>query len=197
MGSTTETTNRAGPQSAEAQRAMQLMLGTMQDAAQSAGNINDLLKTGFSVSPQDVQFAREANQASMDMARNQVQSNMPFMARMLQEAGLSKGQEGSTIDAINSALLGRESLLSLNNLASQQAGQTAQTLLNLPMQRMGMQLEGNNALLSSLLQGGQSMLGYDAAMRQLNQTTTSKTSQSPWAMAAQLGTQLGTAKLGG
>lgn len=193
MGSTTETSTsrgQAGPQSPEAQRMMRL-LGNMteqfMDSPEARGD--------FSITPEQRALIGEAQASAGDVARSSMEQNLEAVLRQLEDSNIGRQITGSSLEAVNNALVGQEQLRNINTMEQQQAGQAAQMALNVPFQNAE---ATNRALLARLVQPAGTVLNYDQMIRQLNaQQFGEVTKPFSAGNALAMGTQLGAAALTG
>lgn len=191
MTSTSESQGQAGPQSAEAQRIMQLLSGGAGQAAGQMGDLSSMAAGDFSLTPQDRALVSEAQAASGDVARSQMGANMDMVLRQLEDTNIGRQLTGGSLEAVSNALIGRDSQRQLNELDMQQQGQAAGQLLNMPFQRAQSQLGANQLLLNRLVQGGGQALNYDALIRQLNASSTGSETTPLTSTLVQGGAQVG------
>jgi hypothetical protein len=198
MGSTTEeTTGRAGAQSQQGGEAITQLLNMARSGGAQMGDLSGLASGNLTLSPQDRALIQQAQQATGDVARNQMAQNMQQATRQVEDTAIGRSMQGGTIEAMLQAMLGQQGQASLDQLAMQQQGQAAEGMLNMPFQRAQVQLGANQLLLNRLVQGTTPVVNYDAAMRQLNQTSTTESNQGFGQSMAGLGATLGGAWLSG
>lgn len=189
------TQNQVGAMSPQMQQMMQLVMQMAQGSAGQMGDLSALARGDMAISEQDRQLVSDAQSASGDIARRQMEQAMQEAMRGVEGQMLGRGLEGSSIEAVNNALIGQDFQRQMANMLGQQRAESAQQLMNMPFQRAGVQLNANQLLMQRLLGGAQPMMSYDAAMRQGSGTQTT-TSQVPLGqMLMQAGTQLGSARL--
>ena len=124
---------------------------------------------------QDRALVGQVQEASGAVARQQMEQNMQQILRQTEDTAIGRGIEGSSMEAINNALIGQNFQQQLAQMAMQQQGQSAQQLMNLPFQRSQAANQQNLARFQMLTGAAAPMVNYDAMMRQLNQTTTEET----------------------
>ena len=124
---------------------------------------------------QDRALVGQVQEASGAVARQQMEQNMQQILRQTEDTAIGRGIEGSSMEAINNALIGQNFQQQLAQMAMQQQGQSAQQLMNLPFQRSQAANQQNLARFQMLTGAAAPMVNYDAMMRHLNQTTTEET----------------------
>lgn len=164
-------------------------------AATQGGNqaMQDLAGGKLEINAQDRAMVQQAQDATGQLARSQMEQAMEDAMRQAEAQGLERGIEGSSLEAVNNALIGQDMQRQIGQLAMQQQAQGAQQLMNMPMQRAESTMNANQLLMNRLVQGAQVGLGYDQGIRQLNQT---KITEAPSELPGQilgLGAQIGTA----
>lgn len=186
---TTTTENTAGPQSPEAQQLMRLLAQVSGDAQGQMGDLSQIAAGNFQLDPAMQAQILNAQEASGDLARMQMQQNTDQAMRGVENQMLARGMEGSTVEAANQALIGQDMSRQLAQMNMQQQGQSAQQMVNMPFQAAGAQIQGNQALLAQLTGAANPAMNYDAMMRQLG-SSSSSTQPFQWGqMAGQIGGQ--------
>lgn len=165
MGTTSSSTlhGTAGAQSPEAQRMMQLLGQAVQQGANSPDVRGD-----FSIDASQQGLINQAQASAGGVARSDMEQNLEAILRQLEDSNIGRQITGGSLEAVNNAVVGGQQLRDVNSLGIQQAGQAAQQAINLPFQASE---ATNRALLARLVQPAQMGLNYDAAIRQLNQST--------------------------
>jgi hypothetical protein len=173
MGSTTtETTNRAGSQSAEASRMLGLMSSVSADAASQMGDLTDIAAGNIKQSPYLMQQIARLQQIAGEQGRNQMEQNMQGITRQVEDTAIGRNIEGSSMEAIMQAIAGTQQLRDLNAQSLQQEAQGVNMGIQIPRQDAALALQGNQALLQRLVGGAQAVLPYDAQIRELNSSRT-------------------------
>jgi len=185
MGFTTTTTqqNTAGEQSPEARQAMQQMGTLSQGALDQMGDLSDIASGNFELTPEQLQYLQRAQASAGEMGRVQMEENMQGATRQVEDTAIGRNMTGGSFEAIQQSLLGAQQLRDMNRQSIAQEGQTAQNMVNMPLQYGQAQIQGNQALLNRLVQGAGSTLNYDATMRGLNSSSIG-TSTVPMAQVA-------------
>jgi hypothetical protein len=147
----------------------------------------------ISASESDRQFIELAQNSAAEIARKNAENNFASQKRGVEEQLLSKGMEGSSIEAVQTALLGKSNQDALNNISLQQQGQAAEQMTSLPFQRAGVQLSANQLLLQKLLGAANPVMQQSLQERLAQRTTTTKTKQSTAGAALQAATRLAAA----
>lgn len=194
MGSSTEITEgKAGAQSSEARDALR-KLGIVGDQGmQQMGDMSGIASGNLRLTPEQIQYLQQAQQASGDMGRIQMDENMETAKRQVEDTAIGQNMTGGSFEAINMALLGQQQQRDANRSTLQGQGQMAQDMVNMPLQYGQLAVEGNKALLDRLVAGSGQTLQYDAGMRELNQTQTKTTQDSFGSQLAGLAGQVGSA----
>lgn len=179
MGATTTTTQgTAGPQSPEAANMMRLLGSTTQEAAGQMGDLSDIAGGNFNLTPEMMQQISRLQQIMGDQGRIQMEQNQAVAMRGAEDTAIGRNIAGSTMEAVLQGTVGEQALRSADMQALGQEQQAVNLGIQLPRQDAALQIQGNQALMQRLVGGAQAGLGYDQAIRQLNQTTVSET-QTP------------------
>jgi hypothetical protein len=159
---------------------MQLARSGMQDL-----DVSNLAGGRMQVTPEDEQLMRRIMQAASEMRRQEALRDFEGMSGAVESSMLERGIGGSSIEALQTALLGRELQHTLGQGGLQDTALTAQGLQQLPFQRAGVQLSANQLLLQQILSGAGGVAGMGLQER-LNQGTETSTSKQPfdWSGAA-------------
>lgn len=152
--------------------------------------LQDLLSGQFNVTPQDEQFVQQISALTNQMQRGQARANFEEMTGAVEGQMLSRGLEGSSIEAVNQALLGRQLQQSLDMGALQNQITSAQQLQQQAQQRAGMQLSANQLLLNQILSGA-GAVSQMALQERLAQPSTTMESKRPRNVMGPLGSVLG------
>ena len=99
---------------------------------------------------------------------------------------LDRGLEGSSIEAVNNALLGRQLQQTLDQSSMQQQITNAQQLQQQATNRAGIQLNANQLLLQRILGGSQGVAGMGLQERLAQGTSTSVT-ETPYNWGSAVG----------
>ena len=195
MTTTTETQNTAGPQSAEARAALQRM-GSLADSTMGQlGDLSNIANGNFELTPEQLQYLQRAQQAAGDMGRIQMDENMETAMRAGEDTAIGQNMTGGSFEAIQNALIGQQALRDANRQSLQAEGQTAQNMINMPLQYGQAQIAGNQALLQRLVQGTNPGLQYDATMRGLNSSQMTQKTVPLGQMAMQMASDVGSSML--
>lgn len=182
----------AGAQSPEARRALQLLLGMGEGAAGQMGDLSGLAGGDVGgLTAQDQTLVGQVQGAAGDVTRSQMQAGLQDTLRSLEDTTIGRGIAGSSLEAVNNAVVGRDFERQMNEQLMQQGGQAAGMLVNMPFQRAETTLSANRLLLDRLTGGLVPVMNYDAIMRQLNQRTTDTKKDSIGSTLASGLTQLG------
>lgn len=99
----------------------------------------------------DRALVEQAIQASQEIAERAARSQYQEISQQVESGLLERGMEGSSIEAVNQAILGRQLQQQLADVSSRGQQFGSEALLNLPFQRAGVQLNANQQLLQQLL----------------------------------------------
>lgn len=193
MGMKTEETRQGfvGEQSPEARQMMQQLAQMTAGTAGQFGDLSQLASGQLQLNPQDRALIQQAQEASGQQAQQQMEQQMQTILRQLEDTAIGRGIQGSSLEAVNNALIGQDFQRQLAQMAMQQQGQAANQMLNMPFQRAGTQINANQALMQRLVGGSQVGLGYDQAMRQATGGMTVNRQEPFSAALMQMGTGLG------
>jgi len=197
MGSTTSTSESTASVPGAGQQELQARNLLMQLAESGQGQLDmsqlgQLSSGDLNISPQDQDLVRQIAQLTGDLQRSQAQSNYETMAGSVEGQMLDRGMEGSSIEAVSQALLGRQLQQSLDQGAMQNQITSSQMLQQMPFQRAGIQLSANQQLLQQILGGAQAVGGMGLQER-LSQRTSTETTETPFNWGSAVGSALGTA----
>lgn len=190
MGSQTQTEKTTIPGAGGEEAGLRAILAQL--AKRTAGGMDplaDLAAGKLSPSEQDRQFIETTQQAAAEIARRSAERNFRSQKRLVEESLIGKGMESGSREAVVKALLGQEHLDSLDTIALQQQGQTAEQMTSLPFQRAGVQLSANQALLERLVGTANPVLQAGLQERLAQTKRTTKTSGGGWQTAMALGAQ--------
>ncbi len=188
MGSqeTTQTTTIPGIGGQESDsRALLARLG--EGGMAQLGNLKDLANGQFTLSPADEEMIRRIQQLTMEQARGQARMNYEDMASQVEGQSLEAGIGGSSIDAVNRAVLGRQLQSTLDQSALQGQINSAQQLRQAAVEGGQMKLNANQLLLQQIM-GTTGQLANMGLQERLSQTTTKQ--KTPSSIGGTLG-QLG------
>lgn len=197
MGSSKETTTQTttlpgqGAQEAGARSALsQLAQGQM-------GDISNLANGNFQITPEDRAFIEQIAALSQRAAGNTIRANAADTMGAIEGDLLSRGLEGSTIEAVDKAVGMRQMQQSLDQSAIEGQITTAQQLREQALSRAGLQLNANQLLLQRIL-GGAGQLGQLGLQERLAQVTTKQETEKPfdWGGVAGMAGQVGAAAVG-
>lgn len=119
------------------------------------------------ITAQDRALVQQAQEATGESARIGMEQDMQSILRQLEDTAIGRGIEGSSLEAVNNALVGQQFQQQLAQLALQQQAQGSQALMNMPFQRAQAENQGNLARFQMLTGAAQPMVNYDALLRQL------------------------------
>lgn len=173
MGSqTTETVTSTIPGAAGgAMDARQLLLAMGQGAAGQMGDLGALANGQLQITPEDEALIRRISELTSESARANIQDNAAFASAQLEDRTLAKGIAGSTIEAVDEAMIGRQMQQSLDTEALKNEITSAEQLRKQSLDRAGVQLSSNQLLMQQLLGGAGGFAQMDLQER-LNQGTT-------------------------
>ena len=192
---TTTEQGQAGPQSPEAQRMMQMLQQYMQQGMGQTGDLSAYARGEVGgPTEQDRASVQDAQSAAGDVARAQMEQALAEALQQVEGGLLDRGLEGSSIEAVTNALIGRDFNRQMATMLGQQRAEGAQQLVNMPFQRADVALNANQLLMQRLVQGAGVGLPYDASIRSLNASQMNSTPTSQ--MLLQAGSQLGQSRLG-
>ena len=150
--------------------------------AHQAGGAIDMdaltqLASGQLLSPTgaDEGLIAQSVQASQEIAERAARSQYEDISAQVENDLLERGIEGSSIEAVNQAILGRQMQQQLADVSSQGQQFGSQALMNLPFQRAGVQLSANQQLLQQLLGGAGTGIQAGLSERLAQGTTTQTT----------------------
>ena len=170
----TTTTRELGTQSAEAGNFMQMLQQLAEQAGVQLGDLGDIAGGDLSATPEDRRLIEESAGAASDIARRQAEDAYTFARGQTEETLISRGVDDSTIGAVTEAIQGKQYQQQLADIASQQQGQVASGLMQMPFQRAEAQISANQAILQRILGGSGQVLNYDLQTR-LGSTTQEET----------------------
>lgn len=186
----TNTIPGMGQQESEARALLAKLTGQM---GGQMGDLGDLAKGNFSFSPQDAALIQQIQRLTQEQARSGIQDNAALAMNSVEGNLLSRGLGGSSIEAVNKAMIGRQMSDALNQSTIQGQITSAQQLRQAALDRAGIKLNANQLLLQKIL-GSAGTLADLGLKERMAQTTTTQTTEKPfdWGQAAGLGVRLGT-----
>lgn len=180
MGTSTQTTTASIPGASPDETQLRALLATLAKSTNGQfGDLTNLANGNMNATASDRQFIETANNAAAEIARKQAEANFASQKRLVEEQGLAKGLEGSSIEAVNNARLGKSNQDALNAIALQGQATTAEQMTSLPFQRANAQLSANQLLLQKLLGAANPIMQQSLQERLAQGSTTTKTKGSP------------------
>ena len=163
------------------------------------GSMQDLLSGNMSVTSQDREFIQQISSLTNQLQRDQAQTNFQDMSGAVEGQMLERGLEGSSIEAVNNAVLGRQLQQTLDQGSLQGQITSAQQLQQQAMNRTGVQLSANQLLLNQILSGAGAVgqMGLQERLAQPSSTGTIESSGGGWGQLGQVAGGVGGALLGG
>jgi len=187
MGTSTQTQTSTIPGASADETQLRALLSTLANSTSGQfGDLSSMAAGNISASDSDRQFIELAQNAAAEIARKNAENNFASQKRGVEEQLLSKGMEGGSVEAVQTALLGKSNQDALNNINLQQQGQAAEQMTSLPFQRAGVQLSANQLLLQKLLGAANPVMQQSLQERLAQGTTTTKTKESTVGTAMQL-----------
>lgn len=111
------------------------------------------------VTPQDQALVAQSIGAAGDIARRELEATLPtILGQASAQAGAS-GLTGGSAEGASRGLAGAQAIRSVADLLSQQSARGGEALLNLPLSRAQLQLQGQGQDISRILGFGQLQLG--------------------------------------
>jgi len=166
------------------------VLQKLSEALPQLGDLTDLANGKVQLDPKDMQLLQQIQELSGQAGRNQLQQNFDAASGAVEGDLLSKGLEGSSIEAVQKAILGRQLQQSLDQSAIQGQIQTAQGARQHALDKAGLKLNANQVILQRILGGAQGLAGMGLQERLAQQTTTQESKQGfGAAQALALGTR--------
>lgn len=185
---TTQTVTLPGMGDTERQ-ARSLLSSLSSSGMDQLGNLSELAKGNVNLSPQMSALIEEINRRSMEQARAEARRNYEDMSSTVMDSSLEAGISGSSADAVNRAILGRQLQGTLDATTRQGQINSAEQMRQSAFDSAGVQLNANQLLLQRILQGAGSLaeMGLQERLAQPTTTTTQKTGGMSWNSLAQLG----------
>lgn len=191
---TQTTTSSIPPRSGQEQQLLQMLTQLGIEGADQLGDLSQLASgQGLVPTAADQSLVEQSIGASSDIARRQLEDFVSQQQLGLDESLSARGVQGSSIESVNRAVIGRDANRQFANLASAEAGRGADALMQLPFQRANVQLNANQALFQRLAGASQASLSQNLQERlaQGTSTSTQETSGMSFGDMAQIGTQIG------
>ncbi|HUW10462.1 MAG TPA: hypothetical protein VM537_12095 [Anaerolineae bacterium] len=198
--STQTSTTSIAPAGGQEQQMMALLSKLGIESADQLSNLGNLANgQGLVPNSQDRALVEQSIGASSDMARRQLQGFVEQQQLGLDDSLSARGVQGSSIESMNRAVIGRDANRQFANMASQEQQQGAQALMQLPFQRANVQLNANQALFQRLSGASNQVLSQSLQDRLANQTQTSTQEESGMSFneMGQIGARIGAAALTG
>jgi len=195
MGDQTTTTEQTTetevePKGEQENKAIKLLMQMAEQASQQMGQDFQL----DHATAGDKKVVSESIGASADMARREMEKSIEAIMAQLDENLSARNMQGSTVEAMKKGQIGSQGLQELANMMNQSRQEGANTLLNLPMQRQGMEGQLNQQLYARLV-GGAGAVMQSGLSERLNSATvnSSGTQTTPFnpAQLLQLGGAVG------
>ncbi len=198
---TTQTTETSiAPRTGQEQQLLQALTSLGISSADQLGDLSQLASgQGLVPTSQDQALVEQSIGASSDIARRQLEDFVGQQQLGLDESLSARGVQGSSIESVNRAVIGRDANRQFANLASAEAGRGADALMQLPFQRANVQLNANQALFQRLSGSSNQVLSQALQERlaQSTSTSTQETSGMSFDEMAQIGGRIGAAALTG
>lgn len=165
----TETSSRQSTTTDLADRSdqEQRMLDLLEGVAGGAGGQLDPAMIGKLLSGEglmptagDKALVEESFGATRDMATRALEDWMRESNLGLDETLSSRGIQGSSIEAVQRAVVNRDAGRQLASILDKSRGEGAQALMGLPFQRAGVQLNANQQLFQQLLGAGGNVANF-------------------------------------
>lgn len=190
MGQKTETrTNKLPPKSSMEQQLLTLLT---QMAKQSGGQMGDLSKlasgdmSALGPTGADRELVGNSIGAARDMAARSLEFTGAEQQAQLGETLAGKGIQGSSIEAVQRAIMQRGMQNEIANNVDRATQEGGQALLNLPGQRAQVQLGANAELMNRLSGAGGLSLNSMLQERLAQVKSTNKTTGASWGELGQI-----------
>jgi hypothetical protein len=158
-----ETKTQLAPRSAQEQQ----LLDALSSLTKGAGSQLDLdalgrLASGEGLQPtaEDRRLTEESFGLTNQMAERALEDFVREQNLGLDEQLSARGMQGSSIEAVNRGLVRRDAGRQLADILDQSRREQAQSLMQLPFQRAGMQLNANQQLFNQIIGGAQPALRF-------------------------------------
>jgi len=156
---------------------MQQLLSQMASGgAAQMGDLSGLARGEVTLSPQSAALIQQIQQLTMNAARKQAKGNYEDMVGSVEGAALDSGLDGSSIEAVNRAVLGRQLQQTLDQSTLQGQITSAQQMRTAAVEDAGLQLNANQLLLQRIL-GSAAPLAQMGLQERLAQATTTQKSK--------------------
>lgn len=144
------------------------------------------------ITPQQRAYLAQIQELTGDVARSQMRAGLQEAQGQVEAGLLDRGLQGSSIEAVQQAIQGRDFTRQMNEFLMRTQAQTAEQMVNTGFANAQVRLNQNQQLLSTLLGGSQTLLARDLQERMAQGTSTTKTrtKKSAFGQMMQLG-QLG------
>lgn len=172
---TTTTLPGAGQSEAMAREVLARLTGS---GEAQMGDLSGLARGEVSLSPQTAALLQEIQRMTMESTRAQARANYEDMANQVQASALDSGIEGSSIEAVNRAVLGRQLQQTLDQSALQGQITTAQQMRAATLEDAGIKMNANQLLLQQILGAAEPLTRLGLQERLAQATTTTKQKQS-------------------
>jgi len=158
-----ETKTQLAPRSAQEQQ----LLDALSSLTKGAGSQLDLdalgrLASGEGLQPtaEDRRLTEESFGLTNQMAERALEDFVREQNLGLDEQLSARGIQGSSIEAVNRGLVRRDAGRQLADILDQSRREETQSLMQLPFQRAGMQLNANQQLFNQIIGGAQQGLQF-------------------------------------
>jgi len=184
----TQTTTLPGMGAGES-GARNLLAQLAQSGMGQMGNISDLASGKLTLSPQDEEMIRRIQELTMQSARAQARTNYEDMVGQVEGQALEAGLGGSSVEAINRAILGRQLQGTLDQTALQGQITSAEQMRQQANDSAGLKLNANQLLLSQILgsAGNLAQMGLQERLAQATTTSTQKQNSGVGGALGQIG----------
>jgi len=178
-----ETKTQLAPRSAQEQQ----LLDALSSLTKRAGSQLDLdalgrLASGEGLQPtaEDRRLTEESFGLTNQMAERALEDFVREQNLGLDEQLSARGIQGSSIEAVNRGLVRRDAGRQLADILDQSRREETQSLMQLPFQRAGMQLNANQQLFNQIIGGAQQGLqfGLNERIADIDTTGTGEQTQT-------------------
>jgi len=178
-----ETKTQLAPRSAQEQQ----LLDALSSLTKRAGSQLDLdalgrLASGEGLQPtaEDRRLTEESFGLTNQMAERALEDFVREQNLRLDEQLSARGIQGSSIEAVNRGLVRRDAGRQLADILDQSRREETQSLMQLPFQRAGMQLNANQQLFNQIIGGAQQGLqfGLNERIADIDTTGTGEQTQT-------------------
>src|SRR6056297_269655 len=178
-----ETKTQLAPRSAQEQQ----LLDALSSLTKRAGSQLDLdalgrLASGEGLQPtaEDRRLTEESFGLTNQMAERALEDFVREQNLGLDEQLSARGMQGSSIEAVNRGLVRRDAGRQLADILDQSRREETQSLMQLPFQRAGMQLNANQQLFNQIIGGAQQGLqfGLNERIADIDTTGTGEQTQT-------------------